>query len=162
MTEAIAAHLGYHSNVAVMKIEIRKNTSNNNDYQISSPSAECIEMNQGQRKFTISLPGDSSDDECATDEESEVAAVSKNEEFTDSRMQKMGEDKCTTIVSSSKGASSNYRKTDDARPQKKLSPFRQPRRFCFSSSSIDRSNRTKQNHKPSISPTELDSQKVRR
>lgn len=162
MTEAIAAHLGYHSNVAVMKIEIKKNTSNNNDYQISSPSAECIEMNQSQRKFTLSLPGDSSDDECATDEESEVAAVNKNEEFADSRMQKMGEDKCTTTVYSSKGASSNYLKTDDARPQKKLSPFRQPRRFCFSSSSIDQSNRTKQNLRHSISPAELGSQKVSR
>ena len=162
MTEAIATHPGYHSNVAVMKIAIRNNTSNNNDYQISSSSAERIEMNQSQRKFTLSLPGDSSDDECATDEESEVAAVNKSKEFADNTMQKIGENKCTTTVSSSEGASSNYRKTDDARPQKKLSPFRQPRRFCFSSSSIDQSNRNKQNHKLSISLAELGSQKVRR
>lgn len=162
MTEAIATHLGYHSNVAVMKIAIRNNTSNNNDYQISSSSAERTEMNQSQRKLTLSLPGDSSDDECATDEESEVAAVYKSNEFTESTMQKMGEDECTTTGSSSIGASSSYRKTDDARPQKKLSPFRQPRRFCFSSSSIDQSSRIKQNHKPSISLAELDSRKVRR
>ena len=164
--KAITKHTGDHSNFAGMKIKTKIETTHNVDHRSVSSMVKCIEANESRRKFACSLPGtgeDSFDDEYATDEESDVLAVDNDDslENTTCIVKNMDDDECATTVSGSKSTSSNSRKKDDARPQKKLSPFRQPRHFCFSTSSIDQSSKKKPTRKGSLSLAELASQKVR-
>ena len=146
-----------------MKIETEMAKSNN-DNQKSSSSAKSITADESERNFVRQEPGsgdDSCDDEYATDVESEVAAVNNDVNNKISSKIDMGEEECATTESSSKSISSNSRNKDDARQLKKLSSFRQPRHFCFSSSCSDLNAYIKQTQKTSCTAAELASKKVK-
>ena len=91
-------------------------------------------------------------------------------------LESMGDDECGATISSPKNsksfktrkspnslrsATSSSCNQDDVRQQKMISPIRRPPHFCFSSSSIDQSNKSKPTRKASLSLAQLDSQKVR-
>jgi hypothetical protein len=163
LTEVRTKHTGSHSNFASMKIETEMVKSNNDD-QISSSSAKSITADESERNVVRQDPcsgDDSCDDEYATDVESEVAAVNNDVDNKVSSKIDKDEEECATTVSSSKSISSNSRNKDDVRQQKKLSQFRQPRHFCFSSSCSDLNAYIKPTPKTSFTEAELAAKKVR-